>query len=88
MLLMPERKGGRGREIFEFKVSLIYIGSSRTARTTERNSVSNNKIHPPNGKRKCAPRSSAKDCFTTSKFEKPNVIFLKRRVGLVNRAPT
>jgi hypothetical protein len=32
--------GGRGRRISEFKVSLVYKVSSRTARATQRNPVS------------------------------------------------
>jgi hypothetical protein len=32
--------GGRGRQISEFEASLVYIVSSRTARTTQRNPVS------------------------------------------------
>ena len=35
--------GGRGRQISEFKASLVYRVSSRTARTTQRNPVSKNK---------------------------------------------
>jgi hypothetical protein len=31
--------GGRGRQISEFKASLVYRVSSRTARTTQRNPV-------------------------------------------------
>jgi hypothetical protein len=34
--------GGRGRRISEFKVSLLYKVSSRTARAIQRNSVSKN----------------------------------------------
>jgi hypothetical protein len=34
--------GGRGRWISEFKVSLVYRVSSRTARATQRNPVSKN----------------------------------------------
>jgi hypothetical protein len=33
--------GGRGRRISEFKASLVYRVSSRTARATQRNPVSN-----------------------------------------------
>jgi hypothetical protein len=33
--------GGRGRRIFEFKASLVYKVSSRTARAIQRNPVSN-----------------------------------------------
>jgi hypothetical protein len=35
--------GGRGRQISEFEVSLVYKMSSRTARTTQRNPVSKTK---------------------------------------------
>jgi hypothetical protein len=35
--------GDRGRQISEFKASLVYRVSSRTARTTQRNRVSKNK---------------------------------------------
>ena len=36
--------GGRGRQIFEFKAILVYTTSSRTARATQTNSVSEKKI--------------------------------------------
>jgi hypothetical protein len=36
---------GRGRRISEFEVSLVYRVSSRTARATQRNSVSKNQNH-------------------------------------------
>jgi hypothetical protein len=35
--------GGRGRQISEFKASLVYRVSSRTARAVQRNPVSKNK---------------------------------------------
>jgi hypothetical protein len=35
--------GGRGRQISEFKASLVYRVSSRTASATQRNPVSKNK---------------------------------------------
>jgi hypothetical protein len=35
--------GGRGRRISEFKASLVYKVSSRKARATQRNPVSENK---------------------------------------------
>jgi hypothetical protein len=35
--------GGRGRQISEFEASLVYRVSSRTARATQRNSVSKKK---------------------------------------------
>jgi hypothetical protein len=34
--------GGRGKQISEFKASLVYKVSSRTARATQRNPVSKN----------------------------------------------
>ena len=37
-----QHSGGRGRWISEFKASLIYRVSSRTARVTQRNHVSKN----------------------------------------------
>jgi hypothetical protein len=42
--------GGRGRRISEFKVSLVYKVSSRTARATQRNPVSKNKNKNKNKK--------------------------------------
>jgi hypothetical protein len=39
--------GGRGRRISEFKASLVYKVSSRTARATQRNPVSKNKKQKP-----------------------------------------
>jgi hypothetical protein len=38
--------GGRGRRISEFKASLVYRVSSRTARATQRNPVSKNQKTP------------------------------------------
>jgi hypothetical protein len=37
--------GGRGRQISEFKASLFYKVSSRTARAIQRNPVSKNQIN-------------------------------------------
>jgi hypothetical protein len=44
--------GGRGRQISEFKASLVYRVSSRTARATQRNSVSKNEKTKQNKKQK------------------------------------
>jgi hypothetical protein len=41
--LSSQHLGGRGRQISEFKVSLVYRVSSRTARAIQRNPVSKNK---------------------------------------------
>ena len=46
--LYSQHSGGRGRWVSEFEASLVYTGSSRTARTTQRNPVlikQNNKIN-------------------------------------------
>jgi hypothetical protein len=45
----PSTQGGRGRRISEFKASLIYKVSSRTARATERNSVLKKQKQPGSG---------------------------------------
>jgi hypothetical protein len=45
--------GGRGRQISEFKASLVYRVSSRAARATERNPVSKKtKTKPKTNKQK------------------------------------
>jgi hypothetical protein len=41
--LQSQHSGGRGRRISEFEASLVYRGSSRTARATQRNPVSGEK---------------------------------------------
>jgi hypothetical protein len=43
--------GGRGRQISEFKASLVYKVSSRTARAIQRNHVSKNKKQKTNKKK-------------------------------------
>jgi hypothetical protein len=40
---LTQHLGGRGRRISEFKTSLVYKVSSRTARATQRNPVSEKK---------------------------------------------
>ena len=44
--------GGRGRQISEFKASLVYKVSARTARATQRNPVSKNQKQNNNNNRK------------------------------------
>jgi hypothetical protein len=44
--------GGRGKQISEFEASLVYRVSSRTARATQRNPVSENKTNKQKQKRK------------------------------------
>jgi hypothetical protein len=50
--------GGRDRQISEFEVSLVYKMSSRTARATQRNPVSN---HPPKKKIKKTKKKNHKN---------------------------
>jgi hypothetical protein len=47
-----QHSGGRGRWISEFKASLVYRVSSRTARATQRNPVSEKKKKKKEIKRK------------------------------------
>jgi hypothetical protein len=43
--LLSQHSGGRGRQISEFEVSLVYKVSSRTARAIQRNPVSKNQTN-------------------------------------------
>jgi hypothetical protein len=52
--------GGRGRQISEFKASLVYKVSSRTARATQRNSVSKNKKQTNKQKNKKPKKTKTK----------------------------
>jgi hypothetical protein len=47
--------GGRGRQISEFEASLVYRVSSRTARATQRNPVSNKQTKKQTNKQKTQP---------------------------------
>jgi hypothetical protein len=47
-----EGQRGRGRQISEFKASLVYRVSSRTARATQRNHVSKNQKKKKKKKKK------------------------------------
>jgi hypothetical protein len=51
--------GGRGRQISEFKASLVYKVSSRTARAIQRNPVSN----PPPIKKKKKKKNGPIDSY-------------------------
>jgi hypothetical protein len=53
--------GGRGRRISELEASLIYRMSSRTARTTQRNSVSKNQERKKKKKKKKKKRKKEKN---------------------------
>jgi hypothetical protein len=44
--------GGKGRQISEFKASLVYKVSSRTARAIQKNPVSKNQTKPKQNKNK------------------------------------
>jgi hypothetical protein len=52
--------GGRGRWISEFKVSLVYKVSSRTARATQRNPISKNKKQKTNKQTKTQTKTNKK----------------------------
>jgi hypothetical protein len=63
--------GGRGRQISEFKASLVYKVSSRTARAIQRNPVSKNKKNKnqkPKKSRCCPSKSTAKLIFVHLNF--------------------
>jgi hypothetical protein len=49
--------GGRGRQISEFKASLVYKVSSRTARAIQRNPVSKNQKNKQTNKKKQNPKN-------------------------------
>jgi hypothetical protein len=49
--------GGRGRQISEFKASLVYRVSSKTSRATQRNPVSKNKTKQNKTTKKVGYRS-------------------------------
>jgi hypothetical protein len=52
--------GGRGRRISEFKASLVYKVSSRTARATQRNPVSKKKTKNKKTKNKTKKNKQTK----------------------------
>jgi hypothetical protein len=60
--------GGRGRQISEFKASLVYKVSSRTARATQRNPVSKKQKtnKQTNNKKKKNHKSVELGCFLTT----------------------
>jgi hypothetical protein len=59
--------GGRGRRISEFKASLVYRVSSRTARATQRNPVSKTKNKQTNKKPKKKKKTKKTKTKTKSK---------------------
>jgi hypothetical protein len=61
--------GGRGRWISEFEASLVYKVSSRTARATQRNSVSKNKIKQNQKKLYCLSQAVVAHTFNPSTQE-------------------
>jgi hypothetical protein len=59
--------GGRGRQISEFKASLVYKVSSRTARATQKNPVSKNQKKK---KKKKKEKKKVETCEGQRKIEK------------------
>jgi hypothetical protein len=60
------RSGGRGRQISEFKASLVYRVSSRTAKATQRNPVSKNQKKKKKKERKFPDYVSCRQTLTVS----------------------
>jgi hypothetical protein len=65
--------GGRGRQISEFKASLVYRVSSRTARVTQKNPISKNK-----NKAKQIPPTPKKKNSSTTAFRRQMVYISSR----------
>jgi hypothetical protein len=62
--------GGRGRWISEFKASLVYRVSSRTARATQRNPVSKNQKNKTTTTTKKNPTTTIKILKNKNKQQK------------------
>jgi hypothetical protein len=62
-------EGGKGRSISEFKVSLVFRLSSSTARATQRNPVSKNKIKKQKKEEKYYTSNLIAFIITLTKFE-------------------
>jgi hypothetical protein len=63
--------GGRGRWISEFKASLVYRVSSRTARATQRNPVSKKNKKQKQKKQKNKTKQNKKPNKQKNKLSKP-----------------
>jgi hypothetical protein len=55
----PSTRGGRGRQISEFKATLVYRVSSRAARAIQRNPVSKKKNKKQKSEKKSKPSVSS-----------------------------
>jgi hypothetical protein len=64
--------GGRGRRISEFKASLVYKVSSRTARAIQRNPVSKTKQTNKQNRTRNQNRNQTKPNQNKTKQNKPN----------------
>jgi hypothetical protein len=62
--------GGRDRQISEFKASLVYRVSSRTARAIQRNLVSKNKNNKKSKNKNKYDFSGLKMTYKTMKYQK------------------
>jgi hypothetical protein len=60
--------GGRGRRISEFKASLVYKVSSRTARATQRNPASKNQKQQQQQKPRIV-RNAGERCCSAKQWE-------------------
>jgi hypothetical protein len=76
MPLIPAHGGrGRGRQISEFKASLVYKVSSRTARAIQRNSVLKNKNKNKNKKQTNKQKTVEITFFTVIPGNPGNSVF-------------
>jgi hypothetical protein len=73
--------GGRGRWISEFKASLVYSVSSRTARATQRNPVSKNQKNKKNKKKK-QNQTKTNQTKTNKQTNKEMKSIIKKKRGL------
>jgi hypothetical protein len=64
--------GSRGRRISEFKASLVYKVSSRTARALQRNPVSKNQKNKKKTKKQKQNKTKQKNKKTKTKTKKKN----------------
>jgi hypothetical protein len=71
--VVPQHLGGRGRLISEFKASLVYRVSSRTARAIQRNPVSKNQTKT---KQNTPPQKKSMRQIIISCYERSEVPYL------------
>ena len=68
----PKHLGGRGRQISEFEASLTYRVSSRIARATQRNPVSNKQTNKKTKTKEIKPKPNQTKPITITKIKTPS----------------